>query len=102
MSIIFKSKQLRYFSVVFYRRNVKIANAPRCWLFDDEQRGQTESGALQIRQVIAVMEFMSSLAISNDRKAAVLNENRELLGEDNFAFLTKKNYLKRNDRCVFM
>lgn len=86
----------------FPHRNIKMADAPRCWLFDDEQQGQTESEALQIRQVIAVMEFMSSLAISNERKATVLNQNREWLGEDNFAYLTKRNHLKRNDRCVFM
>lgn len=87
---------------MFCRRNVKMADAPRCWLFDDEQRGKTESGALQIRQVIAVMEFMSSLGISSQRKATVLNQNREVLGEDTIAYLTKRSHLKRSDRCVFM
>lgn len=87
---------------MFYCRNVKMADAPRCWLFDDEQGGQTESGALRIRQVIAAMEFMSSLEISNDRKASVLNQNREVLGEDTIAYLTKKIQLKRGDRCSFM
>ena len=79
-----------------------MADAQRCWLFDDEQRGQTESEALQIRQVIAVTQFMSSIGISNERKAAVLNQNREVLGEDTIAYLTKRSQLKRGDRCVFM
>ena len=79
-----------------------MADAPRCWLFDDEQGGQTESGALQIRQVIAVMDFMSSLEISNERKKSILNQNREVLGEDMIAYLTKSSQLKRSDRCLFM
>ena len=88
---------------MFYRRNVKMAHAPQCWLFDDAEQGShTEGRALQIRQVIAVMEFMSSLAISNERKATVLNQNREWLGEDIFAYLTRRSHLKRSDRCIFM
>ena len=79
-----------------------MTGAPWCWLFDDEQRDQTESGALQIRQGIAVMEFMSSLAISDERKEIVLNQNREWLGENIFTYLTKRGHRKRNGRCVFM
>ena len=89
--------------LMFCRRNAKMRDAPRCWLFDDEEQGQTEDRALQIRQVIAVTKFLSSLGISDEKKTTLVYQNRELLGEDIFSYLTKKRQqLKASARCTFM
>ena len=66
-----------------------MTEAPTCWLFNDQELGQTDESALQIRQLIAVTNYLSSLRISNDRKAILLDRNRRILG-DLYSYLTAR------------
>lgn len=78
------------------------AEAPSCWLFNDEELGHTEERALQIRQLIAVTDYLSSLHISDDRKATLLHLNREVLGVLYYYLTAKRVNLRRVGKCVLM
>lgn len=85
----------------FPHRNINEVKAPFCWLFNDEDEGQTDEMALQIRQFTAVSNYLSTLQISDDRKAALLLQNREVLG-DLYLGLTRIKGMNKMRKCILM
>ena len=63
-------------------RNAKMTIVPECWLFDDHVKGHTEERAQEIRQLIAVKNYLDSLQISADRITTFLLGNRQVLGAE--------------------
>ena len=75
----------------------------QCWLFNDQELGQTHERALQIRQRIAVTKYLSSLQMSNDKKAMLLERNRGILGDDLYDYLTARlegRKVEKYGKCV--
>ena len=96
-------QKFKYSLVTFYifPRNINEVKAPFCWLFNDEDEGQTDEMALQIRQFTAVSNYLSTLQISDDRKAALLLQNREVLG-DLYLGLTRIKGMNKMRKCILM
>ncbi|XP_048588314.1 E3 ubiquitin-protein ligase RNF14 [Nematostella vectensis] len=61
--------------------NPSIPSAPCCWIFDDEVMGLTQDAAITRRKLYKVDAFLSGCKIRGGRRAAVLAECRDILGE---------------------
>lgn len=65
----------------FPHENESSAHAPPCWLFNENETGNTEEKALHLRKLHGVTMFLSALRISKIKKEVYLDECQDLLGE---------------------
>ena len=76
--------------------------APPCWLFNDEEMQQTHETAIEIRQLIAVRNYLFSLDMSDERKARLLDRNRRILGNLHSVLKENLELTKVAMNCVIM
>ena len=79
-----------------------MTEAPPCWLFNDEEMQQTHETAIEIRQLIAVRNYMLSLDVSDERKARLLDRNRRILGNLHSALKEELELTKVKMNCVIL
>ncbi|CAH3034163.1 unnamed protein product [Porites lobata] len=86
----------------FPHRNAKMTEARQCWLVNDEEMQQTHETAIEIRQLIAVRNYLFSLDVSDERKVRLLERNRRILGNLHSALQEELERTKVTVNCVIV
>ena len=95
-----KSSKFCFFSFTY--RNAKMTEARQCWLINDEEMEQTHETAIEIRQLIAVRNYLFSLDVSDERKVRLLERNRRILGNLHSALQEDLELTKVTVNCVIV
>ena len=95
-----KSSKFCFFSFTY--RNAKMTEARQCWLINDEEMEQTHETAIEIRQLIAVRNYLLSLDVNDERKVRLLERNRRILGNLHSALQEDLELTKVTVNCVIV
>ena len=79
-----------------------MTEARPCWLVNDEEMQQTHETAIEIRQLIAVRNYLFSLDVSDERKVLLLERNRRILGNLHSALQEELERTKVTVNCVIV
>ena len=79
-----------------------MTEARPCWLVNDEEMEQTHQTAIEIRQLIAVRNYMFLLDVSDERKARLIDRNRRILGNLHSALKEDLELTKVTVNCVIV